>query len=395
MRIAFLFGAGASKAAGLPGTSDITKAIRSGQYEGTPISKHSDGRYFIGKPQCLNRIEPDRPKAEVLAFIDIIVPIIDDYYSTFDSSHITTYEDIFYVAEQIHDSLSIELDNPAISLLEKLLFENRILFPDINESQDSRERRLMGISGETTNYILCTASNLLYSTNMTSKHLQMLKECLHEYMIDIYTLNHDLVVENFLENAAVQYIDGFRNPTDDGTRYWDPITYDQRIGTDGLPETRLYKLHGSIDWYSLPEGVVIPPRDSQWWNRKDAKGNRRSHYSNGPLILIGTFNKYKAYLYEVFMELQYRFIYPFNKVQTLIVCGYSFGDQGINARIVRWLRHTENNRVIIIHPRPDGLKERARSGISRRWDFLINSKKLEVIPKGIEEVKWDDIRPLL
>ena len=55
-----------------------------------------------------------------------------------------------------------------------------------------------------------------------------------------------------------------------------------------------------------------------------------------PLLLIGTFNKVAEYSRGIFLDLHHRFRSTLREADRLVVCGYSFGDKGINTAVIEW-----------------------------------------------------------
>ena len=139
----------------------------------------------------------------------------------------------------------------------------------------------------------------LLKTPKRLDHLQFLSNAYHDEnisKIDIYTLNHDTVLEQYLSNADIQVIDGFGLPQENGLRYWN---FELLEGTD--LKVRLLKLHGSINWFAfIPndkvglEEVAIPP-DWDIWHTKDLSGQRQWPAGGRPKFLVGTFNKMLDY----------------------------------------------------------------------------------------------------
>lgn len=64
--------------------------------------------------------------------------------------------------------------------------------------------------------------------------------------VDIFSLNHDRVVEAELAAAKIAFTDGFKEDPDGR---WDATAYDRPD-----PRVRLWKLHGGIDWDQDPYG---------------------------------------------------------------------------------------------------------------------------------------------
>jgi hypothetical protein len=61
--------------------------------------------------------------------------------------------------------------------------------------------------------------------------------------IDVFTLNHDTLIEQELRDATVDFTDGFELKTDT-CDYWDVDAF-----THPKHRIRLGKLHGSVDWH--------------------------------------------------------------------------------------------------------------------------------------------------
>lgn len=59
-------------------------------------------------------------------------------------------------------------------------------------------------------------------------------------VVDIFSLNHDLLIEKQLENETIPYADGFGEADGDATLF----NSSWNNQTSGV---RLFKLHGSVD----------------------------------------------------------------------------------------------------------------------------------------------------
>lgn len=151
-----------------------------------------------------------------------------------------------------------------------------------------------------------------------------------EKPIEVFTTNYDLLLEEALEDLAIPYFDGFV-----GSRQ---SFFDLRAVEDNLiPKhwTRLWKIHGSINWF-----------------QKENKDVYRSSLSkgNGDSYLI-----YPSHLkYEQSRKMPYlalidqlnRFIRQPNSL--LILSGYSFNDQHLNDTIINALRANPNSMAIAV-----------------------------------------------
>ena len=70
----------------------------------------------------------------------------------------------------------------------------------------------------------------------------------------------------------------------------------------------------------------------------------------------------------------------------MVVCGYSFGDKGINSEIIEWYYAKRGRRFVIIHPDRDGLLYNARPAISNKWDEWEDKDSINFIEQRLEFV---------
>ena len=111
--------------------------------------------------------------------------------------------------------------------------------------------------------------------------------------------------------------------------------------------------------------------------------------------MAGTFNKMLDYTGSIYSELYYYFHNTLKKVDQLVICGYGFGDKGINRRIFEWIFSSQEHRFIIIHDDPERLKKMARGVLRKNWDNLKRQEKLQTITKRIENTTWQDIKNVI
>jgi len=143
------------------------------------------------------------------------------------------------------------------------------------------------------------------------------------------------------------------------------------------------KLHGSINWQRYSHEKIELFESSKY----------NSTYEDNPVFLIGTFNKMFDYTNnDIFLQLYHIFYTLLNRIKTLIISGYSFSDKGINTRLYIWMGSNPENKIIIIHPNCDGLKNSARGIISINCDDWEEKKKLIPISKGIERTTWEKVK---
>lgn len=144
-----------------------------------------------------------------------------------------------------------------------------------------------------------------------------------ENPIEVFTTNYDLLIEQAFEDSRVPYFDGFagiRNP------FFDLRAMEE----DMLPPrwARLWKLHGSINWYQEMDKAVF---------RGTAKNERGSKRVIHPSHL--KYQESRRLPYLAMMDRLRAFLKQ--STSALILCGYSFRDEHINEIIVQGLQATQ------------------------------------------------------
>lgn len=136
--------------------------------------------------------------------------------------------------------------------------------------------------------------------------------------VDVFTPNYDLLVEQALEERKVPFFDGFV-----GSRhtFFDLTSMEQ----DCLPSrwARVWKVHGSINWWRTATGDV--ERRTQ-----DAPGDRKMIY---PSHL--KYDQSRRMPYLAMLDRLRAFLSRGQAV--LVTCGYSFSDQHLNEVILQGL----------------------------------------------------------
>ncbi|MBO6512474.1 MAG: SIR2 family protein, partial [Phycisphaerales bacterium] len=141
---------------------------------------------------------------------------------------------------------------------------------------------------------------------------------------DYFVMNYDTLVEDALGRERISFTDGFAGGI---TGWWDP----ERFNDQSLI-ARVIKLHGSIDWClfdheyfpsRLRPSTVEPPTDEQ-------------------VMIWPTATKYRETQLDPYAQVLSLFRTALRPAQSedavLMVVGYSFGDDHINLEIERGLR---------------------------------------------------------
>ena len=299
-----------------------------------------------------------------------------------------------YLAQQASDDLSGELENPAVrSFVNELRTYTSQL---IEASKNSYEHQLHVVDGpeellrETSNYIADIVWRRLCH-EPKPESLSQLGIIAHacksvDYRVtSISTLCHDTHVETFLKKKGISLADGFDAEPQAGVRYWNGD-----FSSSGT--TPFLKLHGSVNWFRFrpdsgdfyDERIGIPLGDYRHTQTDD--GNLQLPVDGRPLLLIGTFNKISEYSSGIFRELHHRFRSTTMEANQIVVCGYGFGDKGINTEIIEWCFGKRERRLVIIHPNPDCLICNARRAIRKNWPVWKKNGSISIINKRFQDV---------
>ncbi|OGU42160.1 MAG: hypothetical protein A2315_04015 [Ignavibacteria bacterium RIFOXYB2_FULL_35_12] len=371
--IAFLFGAGVSQRS-LIGTEELTSKI----FEATNIV-HLSSRYLeMENPKRFDSLDIRDYVPKVKELFNIIQNSVHDHYLY--KKRGLNYEDMYYLINALYDDESGEYVNPIIS---KYCDDFRTQYRDLFKTKYPLigEISLMDLTREALNYIQDIVIMCLDKPNASIEHLKFLAEvdsAKSISKINIFTLNHDVLIENFFKKIDA-FSDGFHSDGY-GHRIWSPENFNKRIS--------LLKLHGSINWYRILGKDYYEDRIGIY-EQPQRNGDR-------PLMLIGSFNKLHAYSRSINFDLQCLFAKQLSESDDLIISGYSFGDQGINSRIINWVLASRNRRIFLIHKNPDELIKNARPAIQTNFSFLNKNGNIFYIKEYIDEnTTWIRIKSFI
>jgi len=147
---------------------------------------------------------------------------------------------------------------------------------------------------------------------------------------EIFTTNYDYLFEIALEGSGIPYFDGFAGS-------FEPFFCPEAVeDVEAYPHlVKLWKMHGSLGWtYRESDKAVIrqnsAPEDSILIYPSHLKYN-----SSKKQPYVGLIDRLCAFLQQ--------------DDAVLFTCGYSFGDNHINERIVTSLRRGANSHVIAMY----------------------------------------------
>ncbi len=379
--IGFLFGSGITLKSGYPKMKEITDKVLSGKN----IGRHTDSNYYFNFQTDWLKYYVDNN----VACLNYVAKTIAAYYKDLDLEHTVNYEDIYFLISQLKDSEGLELENPALKpFIDNLKNHFKDNFSETYSFKD--------LLKECLRYIHCIVWHSLRIIPSSTEQLNVLDEFNDNKefnKIFLFSLNHDLLIENHFEQSKIPYTDGFQVTS----KKIPEINFNLLKSRDY--KIKLFKLHGSIDWFNILD-------KSQYNNIYKVPINTNVDYINKiddtlqfsdglPIFLIGTFNKLLNYLSFIYEELYQISQTEMNYCENLIIAGYSFNDKGININLMKWLNAATSKRFIIIHPDFGNLKKYARGAYHIHFDppqpSPFRNSKLKKIEKKFEDVLYSEL----
>jgi hypothetical protein len=159
-----------------------------------------------------------------------------------------------------------------------------------------------------------------------------IKSVERRHAVELFTTNYDTLLERALEDEQVPLFDGFvgsREP------YFEPATLAHRDEAPGRRWSRLWKIHGSINWHRS--------------ERPSERIVRTDESSSGELI-YPSLHKYEESRKQPFVAMLQRLADVLhNREETVMfTLGYGWGDQHINAVIYEALAASPRTHVIAL-----------------------------------------------
>lgn len=173
--------------------------------------------------------------------------------------------------------------------------------------------------------------------------------------VEFFTTNYDTLLEDALALSGIEFSDGF---TGGGVGFWDLAHYDHRSGIRAV----VTKLHGSIDWYRPNDGKARLLR---------VRHGDTYPGEGGAVMIYPQATKYMNTQRDPFAELFQRFRVRLSagSDHVLLICGYSFGDDHINAEIELAMASRSNQLTIVafVDEPNDALPTTLQDWLTKEW----------------------------
>jgi len=159
---------------------------------------------------------------------------------------------------------------------------------------------------------------------------QWVRNARRRFPIEIFTTNYDYLFEMAMEASNLPYFDGFSGSYEP---FFCAEDVEDMQAYPGL--VKLWKLHGSLGWFLRERDGVI---------------SRDRNADVGDMLIYPSHLKYRASKKQPYIGLIDRLCEFVQQDDTiLITCGYSFGDEHINERLMTSLRRGANSHVLAFY----------------------------------------------
>jgi len=368
MSKAYFIGSGFSVPFGLPSVNELSNYI---YQNNSYYYRHTSGIYIKG-----------RSTIEEKDFL--INKIIKITYNFLKSSarlyHIDdpAYEDIIDCLNQYLYCISGEYENPSLDVG----FYNQIF------NLVSNKEKVKIILSEKLALITFMIRDKLFGEQENITAMINDFNCKTEgklfYDADfIFTLNHDLIIEQYLTYYNVDFDEGFY-PDE-----YKLMRYNFQRFEEAKDKIKLLKLHGSLNYYYHDQTII--KTEDPFYIPDPASNGFSDNFQ--PTILSGKISKILNYSKYFYSAIHSYFNYLLqSEVRVLYVIGYGFKDKGINNFLISWYSSDVNRKIIIIDPAGANLINTSRPAIGRMLDQGIQLKRITIIDKSLTDFCKQDCK---
>lgn len=169
--------------------------------------------------------------------------------------------------------------------------------------------------------LIQTLANQALPNNETAYHrvAAWVDACTRMFPVEVFTTNYDLLMEQAFENLRVPYFDGFAG-------VHKPFFDLRAMEEDQLPPrwARLWKLHGSINWFQDSNKAVFRGPTVDTKARRVIHPSHLKYDESRRMPYLAMIDRLRAFLKQ--------------SSSVLVICGYSFRDDHINEVLVQGLQ---------------------------------------------------------
>ncbi len=284
------------------------------------------------------------------------------------SGGFTNYEDFYqYVIDNLNKDGFLksicEKAKKSFDNKEEVKKDNQFYETYTNAFSSSHKRQIYNL----VNYLIC---ELLYwrkpFNTFKDKYNSFLSYISQFKQQNIFTLNHDLLIETLFESEGIKYCDGF-------SKEGSVLQYDgKKISTftgQFDSSVNLIKLHGSVDVYQYDcfekNGISLQSTDEyihfktrnyyekQRPMRIDPITNeivQDYHWNITPQFITGKRKQEIINSDYMYKKLYKEFANRLEKSEELLIIGYSYGDDHVNRTIKLNLSKGTLKRIVNINP---------------------------------------------
>lgn len=395
MKILFLLGAGVSQGAGMIGTIDLDKNIKTGEN----IFRHSDGKYYYSETIHNSYNVSDYNRIGAINLINFIIGKLE--VSKLIKK--INYEYLYYYLNELNLHFNSEKNNLFADEFVKLNKVNISKLSKVKDKTGIQKIRLDDLFKEAVNYIRDSTNNILnyQQSKLTGKlrHLNLIKDLrLIKKIKNIYivTTNYDNLIEKYFDQNNIHLYTNFTKLNDEVSRF----EFDNKKTLKN--NLSLIKIHGSLNLYRIRKANSL--WESEFYGETfninheiNVKGESYFVPLAYPIIMLGVTNKDSEYTRGYYLKTFFAFNECLESSNLVIIAGYSFIDNGINVRIIEWIyRNYKKNKLIVINPKIKNLINNEISGnIRNKLEFWKRDGVIHFIENKFEDVKIEEIEKII
>lgn len=255
-------------------------------------------------------------------------------------------EDFKQYFKNIKDDLETSYPDKTINI-EDILNQLRQIRSITGEKD---EKSYLGITGKSATELDNKICKIIYSIlsdreaevdlSSTKKFFAWLNMQNTNYSTELFTTNYDLIIEKSLEEIRAPYFDGFIGSYE--PFFWQE-SIEKFVGSSDLTLNwlRLWKIHGSLNWFWKENNISSSYRIFRSGKIEDIQSIENE------LVIYPSKEKYDSSKKQPFVAYFDRFKNVLLSGELLFIfTGYSFSDQHINEIVFNSLR--QNNRLFVL-----------------------------------------------